>query len=415
MESVKLFFNYILNKLGYLFGMFVFVPNRIKPYLVLILFLTSVIKYRKANIKRLIKKGLPLFVLFFMYFFSLFYTNDLNLGIILIIRMLPIIILPFSFSVLGINNTEIFFSNFKTTFILCLVTYSLFILFYLYKLDCLFGNNSLNYGYSYITNEFYGLNDHPIYISSYYCLGLLLIIYEKKKNIFFPFFSFAIILFGLILLSRKGSIIAFIATLIYYIFLNKKQLFKISFIILASLFFIFSIPEIKNRFLELTISEKKSTTSTGIRESILENAFKLTSKCKFIGFGAGSVQKELNKEYYENKNFSFVKENYNAHNQYLQIILTIGFIGFLVFLITLIYLTINLHFNKNYFGVATVIYFYILFNTESYLQRQNGIFFFSLIMSLIIFSKKEKENKFKFWVKKQFSSLRTYKFFYENK
>lgn len=400
MERIKLFLNYILIKLGYLFGMFVFIPNRIKPYLVLILFLTSIIAYRKANIKRLIKNGLPLFVLFFMYLFSLFYTNNLNLGIILIIRMLPIIILPFSFSVLGINNTEIFYTNFKTTFILCLVAYSLFILFYLYKLDCLFGNNSLNYGYSYITNEFYGFNDHPIYISSYYCLGLLLIIYEKKKNIFLYSFSFAIILFGLILLSRKGSMIAFIITSIYFIIMNKKQLFKILFIITGSLFFLFSIPEVKNRFLELTKSEKKITTSTGIRELILKNAFELTSKCKFIGFGAGSVQNELNKKYYESKNFSFVKESYNAHNQYIQIVLTIGYIGLFFFLMVMIYLTINLHFNKNYFGVATLIYFYILFNTESYLQRQNGIFFFSLIMSLIIFSKKDNENRFDFGLKK---------------
>lgn len=399
MQRVNFFLNNILNKLGYLFGMFVFVPNRIKPYLIFILFLTCVLTHKIDNLKRLIRLALPLLILFFMYFFSLFYTSDLNQGAILIIRMLPIIILPLSFSVIGINNTEIFFSKFKTTFIFCLVAYSLFILFYLYKLDCLFGKNSLNYGYSYITNEFYGFNDHPIYISSYYCLGLLLIIYEKKKNIFLYSFSFAIILFGLILLSRKGSIIAFIITSIYYIIMNKKQLFKILFIITGSLFFLFSIPEVKNRFLELTKSETTTTTSTGIREIILKNAFELTSKCKFIGFGAGSVQNELNKKYYESKNFSFVKESYNAHNQYIQIVLTIGYIGIFFFLMAMIYLTINLHFNKNYFGVATLLYFYILFNTESYLQRQNGIFFFSLIMSLIIFSNKDKENRFNFGLK----------------
>ena len=398
MERIKILLNYIFNKLGYLFGMFVFVPNKIKPYLVFIFILLCLEEYKKFNLK-ILNKALPLLVLFFMYFFSLLYTSDFSSGITLIIRMLPIVILPFSFSVIGTNKTEIFFSNFKKTFIFSLVAYSFFILFYLYKLDCLFGKNSLNYGYSYITNEFYGFNDHPIYISSYYCLGLLLIIYEKKKNVFLYSFSFAIILFGLILLSRKGSIIAFIITSIYYLIINKKQLFKILFISTASLFFLFSIPEVKNRFLELTKSKKKITTSTGIREIILKNAFELTSKCKFIGFGAGSVQNELNKKYYESKNFSFVKESYNAHNQYIQIVLTIGYIGLFFFLIAMAYLTINLHFNKNYFGVATLIYFYILFNTESYLQRQNGIFFFSLMMSLIIFSNNDKENRFNLGLK----------------
>lgn len=393
MEKVKNLFNFILNKLGYLFGMFVFVPNRVKPYLVLILFLTSIILYRKSNFTALIKKALPLLVLFFMYLLSLFYTSNLNQGVLLIVRMLPLIILPFSFSLIGTNNTELFFSKFKTAFIFCLVIYSIFTLFYLYKLDCLFGNNSLNYGYSYITNEFYGFNDHPIYISSYYCIGLLLIIYNNKSNIYISSFSFIIILLGLILLSRKGSIIAFFLILIYYFILNKKNVLKILFIIFTSIILIFTIPELKNRFLELTDSEKQNNSSTAIRELIIENSLKLTLESKFIGFGAGSVQKELNKQYYENKNFSFIKENYNAHNQYVQIILTVGFVGFLIFLTAMFYLTINLNYNKNYFGVASLIYFYILFITESYLQRQNGIIFFSLIISLIIFSKKIKEIK----------------------
>ena len=236
------FFNFILNKLGYLFGVFVFVPNRVKPYLVLILFLTSIILYRKSNFTSLIKKALPLLVLFFMYLLSLFYTSDLNQGVLLIVRMLPLIILPFSFSLIGTNNTELFFSKFKTAFIFCLVIYSIFILFYLYKLDCLFGNNSLNYGYSYITNEFYGFNDHPIYISSYYCIGLLLIIYNNKSNIYISSFSFIIILLGLILLSRKGSIIAFFLILIYYFILNKKNVLKILFIIFTLIILIFTIP-----------------------------------------------------------------------------------------------------------------------------------------------------------------------------
>lgn len=396
MENYKIALNFLLNKFGYLFGMFVFFPNKTKPYLILILFLVSCILFKTNDFKLLLRKGLPLLVLFLTYSFSLFYTQDLSSGIDLLIRMTPFIILPFTFSLMGIDNTQCFFNKFKKAFIYSLVIYTLFIFLYLYKLDCLLGSNNLNYGYSFIMNEFYGINDHPIYISSYLCLGLFIIINDKKTNKYLSFFAFVIISLGLIILSRKGSIIAFILSLVYYLVVNKNQFFKPIFILISFFTLIFFIPEINKRFLELTNSKNPLNTSTGLRQAVFKNAIQLTSNSKFFGFGVGDVQKELNKQYFDNKFNLLAKDKYNAHNQYIQIVLTVGYIGLFIFLVALIYCTYNLHLMKDYFGVTILIFFSIFFNTESYLERQNGIFFFSLILCLLNFSEQTLVNKSNF-------------------
>ena len=394
MEKYNKTTDLILKIVAYLFGMFILFPNRVKPYLILILFLVSCFLYKKSNLKFILNKGLPLFVLFSTYLFSLLYSSEMATGINLILRITPLVILPFAFSVIGISNTQMFFSNFKKSFIISLVIYTFFIFLYLYKLNCIFGINNLNYGYSYITNEFYGINDHPIYISSYFCIGLLTIIYDKKSNKYFSFFAFFIILLGLIILSRKGSIIAFFISIIYYLVFNKNQFFKILLIFSSICLLIFSIPEINKRFFELTNSEKTLNTSTGIRQIIWKNAFQLTSKSKLFGYGIGDVQNQLNKQYSQNHLYLLEKDKYNAHNQYIQIILTVGYVGLFLFVISLIYFTFNFHFAKNYFAVSILIFFYILFNTESYLERQNGIFFFSLILSLLNYSEQNIANRF---------------------
>jgi O-antigen ligase len=388
--------DFSLKIVAYLFGMFVLFPNKVKPYLILLLFLVTCFLYKKSNLKLLLNKGLPLFFLFLMYFISLFYSCQIDTGINLILRMTPLFILPYSFCVIGLANNKLFFSNFKKTFIISLVIYTILIFIYLYKLNCLFGNNSLGLGYSYITNEFYGINDHPIYISSYFCIGLLTIIYDKNTNKYFSFFAFFTILSGLIILSRKGSIIAFLISITYYLFFNKNQLFKALLIFSSILLLIFSIPEINNRFFELANTEKTLNTSTGIRQIIWKNALELTSKSNFFGFGIGDVQNELDKKYSEQHLYLLAKDKYNAHNQYIQIMLTIGYVGLFLFIITLIYFIFILHLEKNYFGVSVLIFFYILFNTESYLERQNGIIFFSLMFCLLNYSEQKKENRFNF-------------------
>ena len=118
MEMYNKTTDFILKIIAYMFGMFILFPNRVKPYLILILFIVSCFLYKKSNLKLLLNKGLPLFVLFSTYLFSLLYSSEIGTGINLILRITPLVILPYAFSVIGIFDTQMFFSNFKKSFII---------------------------------------------------------------------------------------------------------------------------------------------------------------------------------------------------------------------------------------------------------------------------------------------------------
>lgn len=388
--------NGLYKVLGGVLGFFVFIPNKFKPYLVVLIILFSVFSNpKKQQLKDFLKRVLPIIFLFILYSISLLNSSNIDIGLTLVGRMSPLIILPISFFYMDEIKRKSLFDFFKKYFILALTLYSVCIFIYLYSLGCFSGDSSFEYGYSYITNEFYKLNDHPIYISSYFSVGLLLIMYSPFKSKVLSVFALIIIFSGLIILSRKGSIIAFLICALFYFLSNKKNLIKgFSFLIIVSIIFV-SFSGIKNRFLEVITkskTEKNPETSTGIRIIVWENAYNLTFNNNFFGYGVGDVQSVLNARYLEQGYKRVADGNFNAHNQFLQVGLTIGFVGLILFIGSLIFIIYNFSIKKDKKSISIVLLFIIILFTESYLERQNGVFFFSLIISMLTFANHEKEN-----------------------
>lgn len=392
---------FILNSamfkfLGFLLGFFVFIPNMIKPYLVILVILLSVFSYSKREKpNNFLKNVLPIILLFILYLISLFNSSNIHLGLTLVGRMTPLFILPIAFFYMDEIKRKCLYDSFKKYFILALTLYSICIFIYLNSLGCFSGDSSFEYGYSYVTNEFYMINDHPIYISSYFSVGLLLILYSPFKSKVLSVFTFIIIFSGLIVLSRKGSIIAFLICALSYFLSNKKSLVKgFTFLIIISIIFV-SFSEIKNRFLEVITKnkiEKNPETSTGIRIIVWENAFNIAFNNNFLGYGAGDVQSVLNAKYLEQGYKRIADGNFNAHNQFLQVGLTVGYLGLIVFAGSLVFMIYNFGIKKDKKSISIVVLFILILFTESYLERQNGIFFFSLIISMLTFVDHEKEN-----------------------
>ena len=103
---------------------------------------------------------------------------------------------------------------------------------------------------------------------------------------------------------------------------------------------------------------------------------------------------ESAKQFY-NQLKELAKQNYNPHNQFLQIAVEIGVLGLGLFIFLLFKLLEFSRNNKNYllFILTTGLIFNSLF--ESMLQRQSGIVFYSFWICLIVaFSETfEKSNK----------------------
>lgn len=373
-------------------GLFILIPLKFKPYLVVLLIILALFSCFLENHKLTFsfKKSFSIIIVFVIYLATMLYSENLERGLTLLVRMIPLILIPISISVLPEKHRIDFLKIFTKSFIISCGVYSVLIFVYLFKLGCLFGPNTLSYGYSYITFLFFGINDHPIYISSYFAVGLLLMIFNIKRFDRYYFILFFLTLSGLLILSRKGPILSFlICAGLYFIKNRNLYLSKVIpfFLLVGSLFFM--IPEIRNRFLELVDFSSftlNSQTSTGIRYTIWLNAVELIKDSPIFGYGIGDVFDISNSNFLKNGLIEYNKMAYNAHNQFLQIALASGLLGLTIFLFFQIKLVVNAFKSKNLKLLILFLFFQIVFTSESYLERQNGIIFYSLILSLFTYS-----------------------------
>ncbi|RDC62978.1 hypothetical protein AHMF7616_01577 [Adhaeribacter pallidiroseus] len=146
------------------------------------------------------------------------------------------------------------------------------------------------------------------------------------------------------------------------------------------------------RFKETTETTLKAPTgmehnSTNIRVGIINCAYQLISANWLFGVGTGDSQDYLNKCYKDSKFSSLMyQDSYNTHNAYLEIWSKNGVFSFILLIIILIMpLTIS-------FKYDNIIYFSFLFIfcltslTESTLNSQKGVVFYSFFNSLLAFN-----------------------------
>jgi O-antigen ligase len=108
--------------------------------------------------------------------------------------------------------------------------------------------------------------------------------------------------------------------------------------------------------------------------------------------GIGDIHDELNKEYSKN-NFQFgIGKNFNPHNQYLHTGVSLGVIGILVLLLMLVFPFVYSMKHQEWIYALFILIIFLNSMTESILERQAGILFFSFFNSLFavyLFSKEE--------------------------
>jgi O-antigen ligase len=125
-----------------------------------------------------------------------------------------------------------------------------------------------------------------------------------------------------------------------------------------------------------------------VRLSIWKCSFDVIKDHWMWGVGTGDAQDELQKAY-ERRKFYFASmyNRYNAHNQYLQNLLMNGILALVVFLASVIYpLYLSLREGGN-LRMYTIFLFAValIFCTESYLEINKGIVFYSFFNSIFAF------------------------------
>lgn len=249
-------------------------------------------------------------------------------------------------------------------------------------------------------------NMNAIYLSVFISFAIA---YHVNKKIKSKLDIFCLLLLSLFLILLSSKIVITVTLLSSTLILLKNlKLKKLSFIhsgfagIVLLLFFLASFNfynRVEKEFYKTKINEvltKKEFghvydwTGSGLRIfQIRAFAEILLDKKKYLfGLGLNNSQKSLNDKYNEYDLYPGF-QNYNFHNQYIQILSELGFIGLLIvgsIFITMLKQAIS---NKDYFLLSFIFLILFVLMTESFIWRQRGMVFFITVM--LLFNRKNNE------------------------
>ena len=232
------------------------------------------------------------------------------------------------------------------------------------------------------------------------CVISLILVMDRFFKMNKKVFLFLAIIFGsfVFLISARIAIITTVIVLLYYVQLKMYKKYKLLTLLSLALFtflFFLKSPNLSKRILD---TEYK--TNSSIFERILTQepryliwkySYSVLNKNQLLfGHGFKGVKIQLLKKYEEiddlNKRNWFIQEQFNSHNQYLDILLTQGIIGLALFLIFLYYLyKESLFSDTNFLLFLTLAIFLTIYNN---FYRVIGVFIFAIIFCIIVRSKK---------------------------
>jgi O-antigen ligase len=397
------------EKLGYFFaiGILVSLPllQVINSLFILAFFLNWLFFVKKTQIKSLL---FNCFIFFFLFhILALINSPNIDSGLFEIEKKLSFLVIPIAFSGITFSVKQ---RNFLLiTFVLACLTGSLLCLiqgFYIY-LD----TNDLSWFYN---QKLSGLiSMHPVYFSMYLSLAIFIIIdsiMRKNQTIFFPpKIAFSVIVFFLIfiaLLSARMQIITLAIivlsfSLFYLIFIkfSKRNFFLFVLFFIALFASIVFIPINRERFKEAInynseYSIDKQWGGRALRELKWNCSMNVISNNFLFGVGTGGAQNAL-EECYNTKGYGqllfYDKVSYNSHNQYFETFITLGIIGLVLFLGIFFFGFLYAIKNNDFLFLSFLILFFFSCLTESMLERQNGIVFFTFFACLFYKTPSTKE------------------------
>lgn len=369
----------------------ILMPSVVKSIIIAIASLL-IITYCLLNKNKINVKFIFTSSIFFLFIFlTLFYSKNINFGVTKISTMASLFVMPFVFSFLNKNDVISIFKYEKLYLWIFIVAVSVFnlipFLWYLITQDTI-SEMIRNYPRS-IMIDYDKYSIHPIYLSMHSCIGVIfaikLFIKEKcKLNKFLLVFLTVLLAFFIIVLAKKGPIVALLIALSIWSFVASKNYFKSIIIILLSISFLVILPKTKNKFKELLtlkkIENSTTLTSSNIRFTLLFDGFELFKEAPVLGYGIGDYNDELNKKS-ESRDKFFIGKNYNVHNQYLSFLLIGGLPLICLFLYFYYAKIANALMTNNYLLVTIIVFYGVAMLFENILERENGVIFFAFFIN----------------------------------
>jgi O-antigen ligase len=348
-----------------------------------------------------------LFLLYLVYFLwqlvSILYSENSETGWNILFSRLSLILFPIVLTMPG----EKILKNIKILLKLFSISTAIFVLFcYFHSLivsiSFINGNIVFNphppegYWMSYFFGNYFSFNQHPSYLAMYVIFSAIFSfesgfdVIKKSKARYLWFGMGIFLLISLYFLSsRSGFLASIILIPVYFIYRfrnNRKRIFLVLLVIVFVLIPVFTT----NERVKIVIDEVSNDAFMKLvkedgRLNVWESAVRIIRQNTLLGVGIGDVRDELHKEYVKIGDQDLIDNNYNVHNQFLEVFVESGIVGlFLFFLILLIALVISFR-TGNKLLALFVLMMIIFFMFETVLYRLAGVAFFSLFPFLLLY------------------------------
>ncbi|MBS1638325.1 MAG: O-antigen ligase family protein [Bacteroidetes bacterium] len=257
----------------------------------------------------------------------------------------------------------------------------------------LFTNTFFHHGFS------GPLGIHATYLSLYVALCLFYCVYRFAKTTsmqerIWLGLCLLVLAAGLFFLATRSVWIA-TALILFFIFplyvIRKKWLYYIILLVAAGIsgILVFKVDYFRERFGKQLVQEiyaphtmAMSDASPEPRIERWEGAVELIRLSPWIGYGTGDEVKFMKIKYIEHRQFVSYLYSFNAHNEYISIVLKHGFVGLFIFLgLFGYYLRIAIR-QQDFIYMAFIGLLLIVFITENVLDSNKGIFFFAFFNTL---------------------------------
>jgi len=368
--------------------------------LILISFIIQfiILKEKKIRFGVMLHSFIPLFV---FSLFSLLWSSNKFVGIDLLLRYIPILLIPLIFSIVPLKHNKLYLKYSYYGLLIGSIILS-FLLFWrlgvrlsnleVVNINRIFSSHQTSHKY---TSEI--INIHPSYLGLYSLLSIAVLLFNKIK------------------VKNTIKIVLYLILLVNILFLNARILFLLLGILVIIKFF--SIESVKIKivifssfvflvitsliFLQNTYLYKKlikgslweishnagthNTTDKYPSDSRLvrwKSAIEGTKNHRIIGSGIGTEMDVLLPMYKKNKLIVSHYRKFNTHNQYLYYLITTGVIGLILFLYLLLYNIFISIKNRDLimFYFFTMLFFISL--VENVMYRNAGFIFIAIYISL---------------------------------
>ena len=345
---------------------------------------------------------IPFILLFFLYIIGLWTSTNTDIALKNISRVLTLLLLP---TIILSHNKEDF--NFKNIY------YSLgaglltgMLICWGFVIESILTNATPLRQAPYFFEWIYSnwnlvkpIGVHPNYFALLIVILVLAIIKTEelkflRKNklklilLLIPFFLF------LFELSSRVAMLAFVLVIIVSVLQNRSRkkgiligLFIVGLIVLSVKF-----DYLGNKFSGLVDGRGNIKVERIQRWDFIIREFKKEDKL-ILGVGSGDTE-EIYTRAYINGNFkTALIEGYNAHNQFVEFLVSNGFFGLLVFVWVLLFFALKTKLKGE--ALSFFITIVLLSFIESFLGRAKGVFIFSFFISffLLMYSDKLIKNE----------------------